>query len=159
MKGHAWGRIPRVYVFRIFNFLVDLTLVKVYITTMRKYSDATIETETLITLNEADMKDGFFRIYTTRPNHLSKLIKRLGKKNIVFSNISLRDSREIGWDMKIPVRYLAKGSFCISSAKVSREKKQEIDPTWKPRPGNAEALKKARLHKGSPSATPSSKEK
>lgn len=65
------------------------------------------ETETVIVINEADRREGFFRFGTSNIGHLKKLYKRVGKEYPVLLHESKKDG-EITWsEFKVPYHSLA----------------------------------------------------
>lgn len=61
----------------------------------------TSEMETLITINRADLKDGFFRIYTSQ-SEIAKFIEDVFKMAIIgFRTTTSKRGKTTSWDFKI----------------------------------------------------------
>src|SRR5512135_2842214 len=66
------------------------------------------EHETHLLLNDADKEEGFFRFGTTKPEHFTRLIRRIGGKEKL---LECRESKEKGtgrtieWICKVPIEY------------------------------------------------------
>ena len=84
------------------------------------------ETETMITINQADRDEGFFRVGTSYRPHYEKILKRIGgADHLVEIKTSSTKERDTWWELKIPIKYLSLSNFGI---RVHSDKKRQIDP-------------------------------
>ena len=87
------------------------------------------EKETLILINQADSREGFFLVSTSNRYHLNRIVKRVGGENL-----TVRECRQEGvavqWELRIPIRFLTRTSFGIkkSGGRKDFEYKKEQSP-------------------------------
>lgn len=89
------------------------------------------EHETILILNDEDLKHGFFRFSTTKLNHFTRLCKRIGgEENLLGIETSFSGRRISSWNCRVPKAYLSKATWGVRRGKIERKTK-----------GNAEGLK------------------
>jgi hypothetical protein len=73
------------------------------------------EQETMITINQADKKEGFFKYATSRKCDYEKLLRRVkGKENLIEVNESKNREGEITfYTCKVPLKYLSPSSYGV----------------------------------------------
>jgi hypothetical protein len=86
------------------------------------------DNETIILLNDADLRDGYFRFYTTKEIDLNRLFKITGGS--LFEPMRVTKTKEgltTSWDCKVPVSFLQRSRWSIRKKRViapmSEEKK------------------------------------
>lgn len=68
---------------------------------------AALEAETIILINEADKKSGYFHFFTSNPFHYSKLLKRVGLSNLIALKEDKARGRVVSWRAKVPIKFLS----------------------------------------------------
>jgi len=69
--------------------------------------------ETIITVNEADWRDGYFTFGTSRPADFQKLIRRCPKDKLIDLRESTREGKTTYWNCKVPSEYLSRSTFSL----------------------------------------------
>jgi hypothetical protein len=64
------------------------------------------EQETVVLFNRADMREGYFRFYTSVSADNDRIKKVVGKDLIQFG-------KGKGWDYKVPIKYYRKACFGV----------------------------------------------
>ncbi len=83
---------------------------------------AEMNNETIILINEEDMKEGYFRFGTSIRHHIDKLIRVVTRKHLIsYKENKDAKGRVVWWDVKVPVRFLSKGSFYIRRPVAGRQ--------------------------------------
>ena len=105
------------------------------------------EQETIILINAADLKEGFFRFSTSRKTDFERLCRRVGgRANLLKYEVSTADGGGVvEWRCRVPACYWKRTTFGIGQKRASRPG------------GNPEALKRlheARLKSKSSAETP-----
>lgn len=75
--------------------------------------------ETIILINDTDLKTGYFRFYTTKEFHYQKIARRLGTL-LGEPKTTTHKGKITSWDMKIPARLLSKTHFGIKAPQKRR---------------------------------------
>lgn len=73
------------------------------------------ERETVIIINLADIKDGYFSFGTSERSHFARLCKRIGGRNVLRE---VREDKDCNGDVKwwqchVPVQFLSLRTFAI----------------------------------------------
>ena len=71
------------------------------------------EKETLILINKADSREGFFLVSTSNQSDYKRLIKRVGAANVLSVKERMSQNRTVQWEVKLPIQYLSKTTFGI----------------------------------------------
>jgi hypothetical protein len=76
--------------------------------------------ETIILLNQEEMREGYFTFGTSVPREYKRLIKRIGGVNKLKSlNLSKTPSGVVTWyDCKVPIEYYFRNTFAIGKRRV-----------------------------------------
>ena len=82
----------------------------------------TSEQETIIVVNQADIRDGYFRFNTTRRKDFERLCKRVGgKENLLATSEGKdKDGSVTSWRCKVPARFWKAAAFGIGIKRVSK---------------------------------------
>lgn len=79
--------------------------------------------ETIILLNEADLREGYFVFSTSRDTHFVRLCKRVGgAENLLEVKLSKRDGKVTWYSAKVPVKYLSRTHFGLRNFAVDKKK-------------------------------------
>lgn len=79
--------------------------------------------ETIILLNEADLREGYFAFSTSKEAHFLRLCRRVGGvENLLEVKTSERDGKITWWSAKVPVKYLSKTHFGLRNFATNKEK-------------------------------------
>ena len=71
------------------------------------------ERETIILLNNQDLKDGFFIFYTTEKKQFNKLVKRIGEKHLIDVKIG-----SFHYECKVPIKFWSKNIIGIKKCRT-----------------------------------------
>lgn len=83
------------------------------------------ESETIYLVNEQDLKEGYFQIGTSLPRVYNRVIKRLGKENLLSEEIRKDREGKVTWyQMRIPRRFLSR-NLLIKKLKPLTVKRSE----------------------------------
>lgn len=77
---------------------------------------STSDIETIILINEADRREGYFRFGTSNPAHNRKLLRRVGD---IRPKISKSAGEPVWWEYKLPIKLLS-STFGIRKASPMR---------------------------------------
>jgi len=75
------------------------------------------ERETVITANQADIDEGFIRVWTTEPRIVRRLVERAGAEVIRESSAA---GRITGTDLRVPWARVSRGLLAIKSSAARR---------------------------------------
>lgn len=79
------------------------------------------EEETIILLNEDELKDGYFTFSTSIPSHYRRLVRRVGAKNILETEVWKNPKgRDASWIVKVKASMLSKTTFGIKNVHATR---------------------------------------
>lgn len=98
------------------------------------------EIETLILINRLDTREGFFRVSTSHKAHFNRILKRVGKSNVLNIKEIINGNKTIQWEIKIPVKYLSKTSLGI------RKESESFKELKKPKKDKAPAGPEAKFY-------------
>ena len=83
--------------------------------------------ETIICLNQADMRDGFFVFGTSEATHFRRLCRRIGgQDNLHNLKVSKFEGKPVWWECEVPVEYMSRTTWGI------RKRKGRKPPTSTP---------------------------
>ncbi len=87
--------------------------------------------ETIICLNRADMRDGFFVFGTSEATDFRRLCRRIGgPDNLRRLKVSMCEGTAVWWDCEVPVEYMSRRTWGIGKRKGRKP------PTSTPVPKN-----------------------
>lgn len=70
--------------------------------------------ETIILINDAEAKEGYFRFSTSKLASYTRLLKRIGGEAKLLDLQTQSDGRTIvGWQCRVPIEFLSKRSWAI----------------------------------------------
>lgn len=82
----------------------------------------TDEDETVIVINEADKREGFFRWSTTKASDFTKLIRRVGgAEKLLDVKTHTHGKRVTSWVCQVPIEFLSRSSWGIGKKRKGRE--------------------------------------
>jgi hypothetical protein len=89
------------------------------------------DNETIILINDADLRDGYFRFYTTKELDYNRLLKIAGDSLFSPTKVTqTKDGLTTSWDCRVPVSFLQRRRWLIRKKRVippiSEEKKAEM---------------------------------
>jgi hypothetical protein len=83
--------------------------------------------ETIIVIKDSDVKEGFFRFYTTKLSNFKKLCKRIGGEQNLISVETTSTKREISsWDCRVPRAYLSKATWGVAKERTGARPKGNV---------------------------------
>ncbi len=71
------------------------------------------ENETVITICQGDMREGFFRFGTSWRPDFERLMRRIEDDHLGLRTSKSRDGNITWWDVKVPAKYLSAANFGI----------------------------------------------
>lgn len=84
------------------------------------------EKETIITINDADMREGFFYFGTSKRHHYDRIKKLLKEEHIVEEKIHYHGAAPSYWSMKLRSDCLTKRGFSIRPPRTYSDSQREI---------------------------------
>lgn len=100
---------------------------------MKKSGSGNPEAETIINYNKADVKDGYFHVWTSIPSHAKRILNRVDKNLIIDLKIGKKNGVEDTWSFKLPAKLFFSGivrkknsATTVSKASSTSRK----NPTW-----------------------------
>lgn len=71
------------------------------------------EQDTVIVINQADRREGYFTFSTTYRPHWQKLLKRVGRANLVITRETPLSDPYPSYQAQVPYAYLSKANFGV----------------------------------------------
>jgi hypothetical protein len=94
--------------------------------------------ETIILMNEEELKEKYFSFGTSLKRHFKKLCNRVGRENLIEVRESRSGEGKVNWwQCKVPLKYLSRAHFGIRKYAAERSFEREVAKSdVEARPGN-----------------------